>query len=166
MSPRHSPNDTPVPGMKPVGVLVIDDQFAVREGVARLVAGAPIALRALEMAATIDQARSIAASLRPEVVVLDADLAGEDGLALIGQLGPNARVLVLTSHGDAATRARAKRRGALAFVEKQQPAADLIDALMEIAALDLGGDKAPGLEGASSLLPSAASSGARTRTRP
>ena len=65
------------------------------------------------------------------VFLLTGVLAGEDGLALIPQLAP-AAVLVLSSHGDAATRQRAARQGAGAFTEKHQPAAELLGALLRL----------------------------------
>jgi two-component system nitrate/nitrite response regulator NarL len=129
--------------MAPIGVLLVDDQLAVREGLARLIASAPLALYVVGRAATGAEALSVAARLRPEVVVLDVDLAGEDGLALIPQLALSASVLVLSSHGDPATRARAARLGAQAFIEKHQPAAELLGSIFNIARLQRRGEKAP-----------------------
>jgi hypothetical protein len=58
--------------------------------------------------------------------------------------------------------ARARLLGALAFVEKHQPAADLLGAIVRIAHLQTDlqtrGDKAPGARGPSSLPGLAASS--------
>jgi two-component system nitrate/nitrite response regulator NarL len=116
----------------PIGVLVVDDQFAVREGVARLITCGATPLLYVSTAATGAEALRAAARLLPDVVVLDADLDGEDGLALIPQLALTAGVLVLTSHGDAGTRARAAGLGASAFIEKHQPAADLLDAIERV----------------------------------
>jgi two-component system nitrate/nitrite response regulator NarL len=126
-----------------VGVLVIDDQLAVREGLARLLACARIPLRGIRTAASAAEALIAVRQLRPEVILLDVDLAGEDGLALLPQLAADAGVLVLTSHGDATTRARAMRLGALAFIEKHQPAADLLAGVVVIASVRMGWDKAP-----------------------
>ncbi|WP_157979407.1 response regulator [Rhodoferax ferrireducens] len=144
----------------PIGVLVVDDQFAVREGLARLIACAPMALRYVITAATAGEALSAAARLHPDIVVLDVDLAGDDGLALIPKLALTSGVLVLTSHGDAATRARAKRLGARAFIEKHQPAADLLGSIAEICRLPTRseGEETPGRPGTSSPLPMAPSS--------
>ena len=126
-----------------VAVLVVDDQLAVREGLAQLIACAPLRLRGIGTAGSAAEALKLAARLRPEVVVLDIDLAGENGLALIGHFGPAAGVLVLSCHGDAATRARAARLGALAFVEKHQPAAELLAALVAVATLQTRGERTP-----------------------
>lgn len=135
----------------PIAVLVIDDQLAVREGLARLITCAAIPLRAVCTAANPAEALRMVQMHHPEVVVLDVDLAGEDGLALLPRLSPDAGVLVLTSHGDAATRARALLLGASAFVEKHQPAADLLGAIVSVAHMQMRGDKAPGVRGTSSL---------------
>lgn len=112
---------------------MVDDQLAIREGLAQLIASAPQGLCIVGSAANSAEALRAAARLRPAVVVLDADLAGEDGLALIPQLALNASVLVLSSHGDPATRARAARLGARAFMEKHQPAAELLHSIIDLA---------------------------------
>ena len=152
--------------LAPIGVLVIDDQRAVREGLARLIACAQIPLRCVTTAATGAEALGIAALLRPEVVVLDVDLAGEDGLTLIPQLSLTASVLVLTSHGDAATRARAAQLGARAFIEKHQPAAELLNSIVAMGHLQMRGEKAPAHQGTSSLQAVTTSSAVRTRLNP
>ena len=147
----------------PIGVLVVDDQPAVREGVARLIACAPLAVRCVCTASSGAEALSAAARLHPDVVVLDVDLAGEDGLALIPQLRATSRVVVLSSHGDSATRARARQLGALAFVEKHEPAAELLGAIVEVAAPCSGEEEAPGAARTGSHLLSGTSSDVHTR---
>ena len=149
----------------PVAVLIVDDQRAVREGLARLIACAPLAIGSIGTAATGAEALTLAATLLPDVVVLDVDLAGEDGLALIGRFGPRAAVLVLTCHGDATTRDRAARLGASAFLEKHQPAAELLGVIARIAART-GGEEPPGPAGESNRNAGVQSSGARQATRP
>lgn len=139
----------PIPG---IGVLVIDDEPALREGLARLIASAPLPLRFICTAANSLQAMSAAARLKPDLVLLDVDLGGEDGLALVAQLGTTARVLVLTSHGDAATRKRAAALGALALVEKDRPAAELLDVIVDIALLHSREEAAPSSNGTFSHL--------------
>ena len=133
-------------------VLVVDDHLAVREGLARLIACARIPLRSIDTARSGAEALRTAALCRPEIVVLDVDLAGEDGLALIPQLAPRGGVLVLTSHGDPATRARAAALGVRGFVEKHQPAAVLLGLIAEIGrTLQTGEEEAPAVWGTSSL---------------
>ena len=131
------------PPISGIGVLVIDDEPAVREGLARLVACAPLTLRFISTAANSLQALSAAARLKPDLVLLDVDLGGEDGLALVARLGVAARVVVLTSHGGAATRKRAASLGALALVEKDRPAAELLRVIVDIALLHSREEAAP-----------------------
>lgn len=145
----------------PIGVLVVDDQRAVREGISRLIACAAIPLRCIGTAATVGEALSAMSRLRPDVVVLDADLAGEDGLALIPQLVRTAGVLVLTSHGDVETRARVHRLGAWAFVEKHQPAAELLESITAVGLRRMRGEKPPESQGPSSHVEGVASSAAQ-----
>jgi two-component system nitrate/nitrite response regulator NarL len=149
----------------PLAVLVVDDQLAVREGVARLLACASIELRDIATAANASEAMLAVARLRPDVVVLDVDLAGEDGLALIARFSAGTRVLVLSCHGDPATRERAKRLGACAFVEKHLPAAELLQTLAAITTLRPRGEECPGAGGASAHLGLGASSAAISEPR-
>lgn len=160
----------PVPG--PFGVLLVDDQQAVREGLSRLIDCAPQSLRCVGAVATGAQALEASLRLLPELVVLDVDLNGEDGLALLPALLPRSRVLVLTCHDDNATRDRALRLGAQAFLAKHLPAAELLGTLVRLGGLGrpdragavdpLGGqDKTPPRQGASSPRDMAPSSAAR-----
>src|SRR5687767_14112919 len=100
MSFPDVPDNGHTTSLPPLAVLVVDDQLAVREGLARLLACAPLALRSIATASGSTEALHLSAMLHPDVVVLDVDLAGEDGLALIGNFGPRAGVLVLSCHGD------------------------------------------------------------------
>jgi two-component system nitrate/nitrite response regulator NarL len=149
-----------------IAVLVVDDQSAVREGVARLLACGSFPLRGVTTAATGAEALDLAARTRPDVVVLDADLSGEDGLALIPLLRGYSQVMVLTSHGDARTRERATQLGALAFVEKHEPAAALLASIARIAHLNAGGDQSPTPAGADSRSAAGTSSAAPSTPHP
>lgn len=151
---------------RPLGVLVIDDQAAVREGLARLLQTAMPALRFVAAAAGAAEAREAAARLRPDVVVLDADLDGEDGLALIPLIKPHAAVLVLTCHGDAATRLRAQALRADAFLEKHAPAAELLATIAELAHLHSREEEAPTTARPASHPAPGSSSAARAPTHP
>ncbi len=147
----------PTDPLEPLRVLVIDDHAAVREGLARLIGASPGGYRVATAAGAAEAHAAMAAS-PAQLVVLDVDLAGEDGLALLPALRRHARVLVLTSHGDPATRVRALRQGAEAFVETNAPAAVLMAQLGILARLHSRGELAPPQGGASSLAESVGSS--------
>ena len=109
--------------LRAVGVLLIDDQLAVRQGLRLLFQLDPQAT-VIGEAATALEGLSLAAALRPDVVVMDVEMPGMDGITatdLLMGAQPRCMVIVLTIHGDPNTRARATAAGAWAFVEKQRP---------------------------------------------
>ena len=120
-----------------LAVLIVDDQAAVRQGLSRLILSLGPPFGAVHTAANAAAALEIVQRARPQLVVLDVDLAGDDGLALLPQMTGSAAVLVLTSHGDDATIARARDGGARALVHKQRPASDLVESLRRLAAVQL-----------------------------
>ena len=131
-------------------MLVVDDWATLREGLARLIRARFPAHIEVHTADSAAAARRQLALTPPRVAILDVDLAGTDGLALLPQLPDHCRVLVLTSHGDPATRARARRLGAWGFFEKSEPAAALMDCLSTLLAPEMQGEHSPGDSGASS----------------
>lgn len=133
-----------------IGVLIVDDHEVVRTGIARLIACADLPLRELRLAANAAEALGAAAQMQPDVIVLDVDLAGEDGLALIPRFDARAAVLVLSSHGDTRTRTRARSLGARAFVEKHSPASVLLESIRRIGDLRMRGEEGPVHSGPSS----------------
>jgi two-component system, NarL family, nitrate/nitrite response regulator NarL len=141
-----TPSSQSLIGRALIRVLLIDDQSAVREGLSRLLACADF--RSVYTASTPADALRIAAQRHPHVVVLDVDLAGEDGLALIPHFGAGTAVVVLTCHGDAATRSRADMLGARAFIEKHRPAAVLLEAITEAVDMHMQGELPPIAPGA------------------
>lgn len=69
-----------------------------------------------------------AAELRPELVLLDLDLAGCDGLDLVpGLRALGARVLVVTGERELSRLAAAVALGALGWVSKDEPFERLLD---------------------------------------
>jgi two-component system, NarL family, nitrate/nitrite response regulator NarL len=127
-------------------VLVIDDQRTVRDGLVRLIRNAAhLGVCEVRTAATPAEAMRELRVAPPDVVLLDVDLAGEDGLALLPCLVQTCRVIVLTSHADAPTRARAARLGAHMFTDKMAPASALLAQLARLlpATPRLQGDAAP-----------------------
>lgn len=113
-------------------VLVVDDQPALRDGLVRLLRASSLAWRGVYAAASRAEAVDLLERYGPELVLLDMDLAGDDGLALFAQLHHHERVLVLTTHDDAESYRRAIALGAAGFARKSDPPARL---LQQIAAL-------------------------------
>ncbi len=112
-------------------VLVVDDHAAVRVALVALINSAGPTLVCVGAATSVFDMLQMATETQPHIVVLDADLAGEDGVALIPALLTRARcrVVVLSSHADACLTAYALRLGAAACIHKMAPAEDLLIAL-------------------------------------
>jgi two-component system CitB family response regulator len=102
-----------------LGVLVVDDDFRVADLHARYVA-ATAGFRVLGTANTAEQALDLAATLRPDLVLLDNYLPDLPGLAVAARL--TCDVIVVTADATAATARAAFAAGALNFVVKPFPA--------------------------------------------
>ncbi len=126
LSPALSPPITVA-----ISVLLVDDQRAILTGVSALVDGEAPRMRVAGHARCARVALELARTLRPDVIVLDVDLGGEDGLALIPQLRRlgDAAIIVFTCLAEASVRRRARHLGACAFVSKTAPAEELIAAI-------------------------------------
>jgi DNA-binding NarL/FixJ family response regulator len=101
-------------------VLIADDHPAFRAGL-RAVLAAADDLELAGEAGNGAEAVRLAAELRPDVVVMDVQMPGLDGIAATRQLVaalPAARVLVLTMFEDDATVFRALQAGARGYVMK------------------------------------------------
>ena len=124
-----------MPIARPIRVLVVDDHTAIRIGVCQLIEAESPGMCCVGAAATTAQALQQTQAHRPDIVVLDVDLAGEDGLALIRLLHDAApcAVVVLTSLTDLRVGRRALQLGAVACLSKTAPAADLIAAIVAAA---------------------------------
>ncbi|SIR45197.1 two-component system, NarL family, invasion response regulator UvrY [Aromatoleum tolulyticum] len=120
---------------RPIEVLLVDDQRAILAGVSALVESEGKAMQVSGCATTGRQALDLARRLQPDVIVLDAELGGEDGLALITQLRNAccATIIVFTCHCDAATLQRSLALGAARLVTKTAPGAELLAAIVETA---------------------------------
>ena len=119
--------------MKPVRLVLVDDEPAIRRGLRMRLAlesDVEVVGEAANGVAALEQIRRLA----PQVVLMDVEMPGLDGISATWELrsrstGP--AVVMLSIHDDAATVARALAAGAVAFVAKHS-----IDALL-LAAIRL-----------------------------
>ena len=118
-------------------VMVVDDHPMWRESVGRDLTDA-----GFEVVATVgegQQALRIAASVRPDVVVLDLQLPDMPGADLAKGLlatRPETRVLVLSASGEHQDVLDAVKAGALGYLVKSASRTEFIDAVKRTAAGD------------------------------
>jgi len=113
---------SPLESSATVRILLVDDHGMFREGV-KLLLQRDARLEVIGEAGDPAKALELTARERPDIVLLDIDLAGHDGLDMIESLqasSPASDIIVLTGIRDEGLQARALRSGAKGFVQKDQ----------------------------------------------
>jgi DNA-binding NarL/FixJ family response regulator len=117
-------------------VLIVDDHPMVRDGLIRLISQHGDLMCCGE-AGTVSEALLAAASLKPDLIILDLRLKGGDGLDLIKSLlaqSPDLRILILSQYEAPLYAERALRAGALGYVVKEQAAEEILGAIRTVLA--------------------------------
>jgi two-component system invasion response regulator UvrY len=117
-----------------IRVLLVDDHALVRMGFRMLLAGASVEV--VGEAGSGEEACAVYARLRPDVVVMDLSMPGMGGLEAVRRLlaqDPEARILALSAHEDAAHPQRVLRAGALGYLTKRAAPDALIAAVSAVA---------------------------------
>ncbi len=118
-----------------IRILVADDHAVVREGLTAMLATQPD-LRLVGEAADGVEAAALARELQPDVILLDLVMPRQDGLAAIREIKrtlPEARILILTSFADDDRVFPAIKAGALGYLLKDTPRAQLLQAIRDVA---------------------------------
>jgi DNA-binding NarL/FixJ family response regulator len=119
---------------KPIRVLIADDHTIVRTGI-RHVLESDNGFEVVGEAATGTEAVALAASLRPDVVVLDISMPGESGLQVAARLrdgSPDRRIVILSMHDNAEYVLESVRAGADGYLLKDAAATDLRSAIRSV----------------------------------
>ncbi len=117
-----------------IRVLVADDHFVVRQGLATLLVPRN-GMQVVGEAANGREAVDLAQALQPDVILMDLimpEMDGAEAIARIKTQNPAARVLVLTSFGEKEKVAAAIRAGALGYLLKDSSPDDLFDAIRSV----------------------------------
>src|SRR5215467_8249444 len=103
-----------------IRLLLVDDQAIVRQGLRMRRLMEPDIV-VIGEASSGEQALELVHALSPDIVLMDVEMPGMDGITATAALNantPNGTVVMMSIHNDARTRARAQAAGAAAFVEK------------------------------------------------
>ncbi len=116
--------------MKSVRVLIVDDQRPFREA-SNMVVEMTDGFEVIGEAENGEDAVAMAADLRPDLVLMDVQMPGIDGLEAtrkIMGLDSPPRVLVMSTHESGSYEAPALAAGAIAFIPKSQFSMDALEA--------------------------------------
>ncbi|GAA5152003.1 response regulator transcription factor [Nocardioides marinquilinus] len=120
----------------PIRLLLADDQALVRGALSALLQLEPD-LEVVAEAGSGTEAVGLAGVHRPDVALLDVEMPGLDGIeatARVREVSPATRVLIVTTFGRPGFLRRALQAGAVGFVVKDTPAAQLADAVRRVHA--------------------------------
>jgi DNA-binding NarL/FixJ family response regulator len=136
--PQHRPS-TRALAMTSIRVLLADDQAMVRAGFRMILESEPD-IEVVGEAANGEQAAAAARRLRPDVVLMDIQMPGEDGLHATRRImqgeDPRSRVVILTTFERDEYVFDALQSGASGFLLKNAPPEELVHAVRVVAAGD------------------------------
>ncbi len=138
VGPLASRDDNPSPtgdDNRPIGVLLVDDHAVVREGLRRILAQRADMVIVGE-AASGGEALELVSRRRPDVVVMNLNMPGMDGLEATRRICADygaVRVMIFTADSGPDTVQDARASGAFGVVCKDAPANTIADAISQIA---------------------------------
>jgi DNA-binding NarL/FixJ family response regulator len=117
-----------------ISILLVDDQSLLRMGF-RLILEAEADIEVIGEAADGAAAVSMAAALRPDVVLMDVRMPGMDGIEATAEImaGPASKVLILTTFDLDQYVFAGLKAGASGFLLKDAPPAELLAAIRTVA---------------------------------
>jgi DNA-binding NarL/FixJ family response regulator len=121
--------------MEKIRILIVDDLEHVRQGL-RTVLELAHDIQVVGEAGTGLEAIQQTEQLEPDVVLIDLEMPGLDGLETTRRIKsrhPNIGIVMLTIYDDPENRERAARAGADAFFKKGAPLAQVLTAIHRFA---------------------------------
>lgn len=121
---------------KPIHVAIIEDDQTIRDGYRYLINNEP-GYFVSGAYAQVEDALPELANRVPQVILLDIELPGMNGIEAIPHLrkaAPGASILMLTVYEDADNIFEALSQGAVGYLTKSSPARRIIDGIREVVA--------------------------------
>jgi DNA-binding NarL/FixJ family response regulator len=117
-------------------ILIVDDHEVVREGVKKILDEQPGTVTYGE-ASTASEALRLAHEQDWDIAILDLSLGGRSGLEVLKelrQIRPQLLVLILSMHSEEQYARRAFKAGAIGYITKDSPRAELVKAINKVIA--------------------------------
>jgi DNA-binding NarL/FixJ family response regulator len=118
----------------PLRVLIADDHPLFRHGIQALLSATPD-MEVVGEASTGEEAMVLAATLQPDVILMDIQMPGVNGVEAARQIlraSPQARILMVTMFEDDASVFTAMRAGARGYVLKDTEKTELLRAIRAV----------------------------------
>jgi DNA-binding NarL/FixJ family response regulator len=122
--------------MEPIRILIVEDQTLMRQGLRTILDLEP-GLQVVGEAADGERGMHLALALRPDVILMDVQMPGMNGIeaiAAICAVWPEARIVILTTFGRDDYVYEGVRAGAVGFLLKDAPADHLIQTIRRVHA--------------------------------
>lgn len=118
----------------PIRVFLIDDHRSILWGLERLIESGKPVMEVVGSATNCAEALKLIDGTAPDVILLDIDLGGEDGVKEIPKLiaRSRAKILVLTGLRDESIHDEAVLAGASGVVEKEASAETILTAIQKV----------------------------------
>ena len=122
--------------MEPIHILIVEDQTLMRQGLRTILDLEP-GLQVVGEAASGEHGIHMALELRPDVILMDVQMPGMNGIeaiAAICAVWPEARIIILTTFSRDEYVFEGVRAGAVGFLLKDAPADHLIETIRRVHA--------------------------------
>jgi DNA-binding NarL/FixJ family response regulator len=119
---------------KPLRMLLVEDHPFVREGIRSYLSDFP-EIEVVGEAASGEEALSLTSEYRPDLILLDINMPGMNGLEVVGHLrktSPPPKILVLTVHNSREYVLHVAKSGAQGYLLKESPPEELLQAIRVI----------------------------------
>src|ERR1043165_375578 len=117
----------------PITVSIVEDDAGLRQGLIRLLKRSPD-FDLLACYGSAEAALPALSEQRPDVLLMDINLPGMNGVECVRQLhaaDPTLRIVMLTVYENPEMIFNALKAGAIGYLLKQKPSADLLDAIRD-----------------------------------